>query len=128
MPSRAEMRVRLERVLRGIVIAVLAAMLWQSLHEQTGSGGKSVSARGVGGPGALARWSALAEPPARIQIQLDGVPPPLERSWLGALAGAGSSVTWTGDLPPVMIDAQPEASPTGGPKIFVAAPSGSAVV
>jgi hypothetical protein len=128
MPSRAEMRVRLEHMLRGIVIAVLAAMLWQSLHEQTGSGGKSVSAHGVGGAGALAKWSALAKAPSRIQIQLDSVPSPLERSWLGALAGAGSSVTWSGDLLPVMIDAQPAASPTRGTKVFVAAPSGSAVV
>jgi hypothetical protein len=125
MPSRAEMRVRLEHVLRGIVIAALAVMLWQSLREHTDSGGRDVSARNVA---ALAEWSALAKAPARIHVRLDNVPSPLERSWLGALAGAGSSVTWSGDLPPVMIDAQPIASPVGGTKVFVAAPSGSPVV
>jgi hypothetical protein len=120
------MRVRLEHVLRGIVIAVLAVMLWQSLKDQSDSGGQAVRARGVGGE--LAEWSASANAPPKIQIQLDGVPSPLERSWLGALAGAGSSVTWSGNLSPVMVDAHPVASPTGGTKVLVAAPSGSSVV
>ena len=126
MPSRAEIRVRLEHVLRGIVIAVLAAMLWQSLHQQTATGGQTVNARGIGG--ALGKWSALARAPGIIRMQLHSVPPKIERAWLGALAGAGSSVTWSGDLSPVLIDAQPVASPAGGTKVLVAAPSGSSVV
>ena len=127
MPSRAEVRVRLEHVLRGIVIAALAVMLWQSLHQRADSGGQFVSARGTNG-NALARWSALAKSPGRIHVQLDSVPSTIERAWLGALAGAGSSVTWTGDVAPVMIDAQPVASPAGGTRVLVAAPSGSSVV
>jgi len=43
------MRVRLEHVLRGIVIAVLSVMLWQSLYQQRDSGRQTVSARGIGG-------------------------------------------------------------------------------
>jgi hypothetical protein len=125
MPSRAEIRVRVEQVLRGIVIAVLAVMLWHSLSPEGNSGGQRLSARGV--RGALAKWSALAKAPSGIHLQLDSVPSPLERSWLGALAGAGSSVTWSGDLPPVMIDAQPAASPAGGTNVLLAAPSGSSV-
>lgn len=110
-----------------MVIVVLAVMLWQSLHVQSDSGGQTVSARGVG-RGALAEWSALAKAPARIHVQLDSVPSKNERAWLGALAGAGSSVTWSGDLAPVMIDVQPVAAPTGGTRVLVAAPSGSSVV
>jgi hypothetical protein len=125
MPSRAEMRVRFERVLRGIVIAALAVMLWESLREQVDSGGQAVRARGVGA--ALPEWSALSKVPDRIHVQLDSVPSPLERAWLGALAGAGSDVTWSGDLPPMMIDAQPVVSPTGGTKVLVAAPGRSSV-
>ena len=127
MLSRAEMRVRVEQVLRGIVIAAIAVMLWQSLHQQTDSGDQFVSARGVGG-GALAEWSAFAKAPGKIHLQLVSVPSTIDRAWLGALAGAGSSVTWAGDLAPVMIDAQPIASPAGGTKVIVAAPSGSSVV
>jgi hypothetical protein len=125
MLSRAEMRVRVEHVLRGVVIAVLAVMVWQLLRDQSGPGGQSVSARGVG---ALAKWSQLAKAPERLHMRLDSVSSPLEREWLGALAGAGSSVAWTGDLPAMMIGAQPIASPIGGTKVFVAAPSGSSVV
>jgi len=56
------------------------------------------------------------------------MPSRLERAWLGALSGAGSAVTWTGGLSAVMIDAQPVASPAGGTKVLVAAPSGSSVL
>jgi hypothetical protein len=127
MPSRAEIRVRVEQVLRGIVIAVLGVMLWQSLREQTDSRGRNVDARGVN-VGALAEWSGRAKAPARIHVQLDSVPSRIDRAWLGALAGAGSAVSWSGDLAPVMIDAQPVASPSGGTKVLVAAPTGSSVV
>ncbi|HMG95420.1 MAG TPA: hypothetical protein VK565_03915 [Gemmatimonadaceae bacterium] len=125
MPSRAEMRVRFEQILRGIVIAALGVMLWQSLFKQSNPPGQRLTARSVSG--ALAKWSALAQAPSGIHVQLDSVPSALERSWLGALAGAGSSVTWSGDLAPVMMDAQPVASPTGGTKVLVAAPSESSV-
>jgi hypothetical protein len=126
MPLRAEIRARLEQVLRGVVIAVLAVMLWQSLHDQNASGRQSVTARGIGD--ALVEWSAMPRAPSAVHVQLESMPSRLERGWLAALAGAGSSVSWTGDLPPVMLDAQPVASPAGGTKVLVAAPSGSAVV
>jgi hypothetical protein len=127
MPSRAEMRVRLEQALRGIVMAVLAVMLWQSLHQQADSARQMLNARGVDA-GALAKWSALPSAPSGIHLRLDRLPSPVERSWLGALAGAGSSVTWSGDVPALMIDAQPVASPAGGTRVLVVAPSGSSVV
>ena len=119
------MRVRFEQILRGIVIGALGVMLWQSLFKQSNPPGQRLTARSVSG--ALAKWSALAQAPSGIHVQLDSVPSALERSWLGALAGAGSSVTWSGDLAPVMLDAQPVASPTGGTKVLVAAPSESSV-
>ncbi len=121
------MRVRIEHVLRGIVIVVLAVMLWQSLHDPVESGSRAVSARAIG-RATLSNWSLFPKAPGQIHLQLDSVPSNIERAWLGALAGAGSSVTWGGDLPALMIDAQPVASPTGGTKVRVAAPSGSSVV
>jgi hypothetical protein len=127
MPSRAEIRVRVEQVLRGIVIVALAALLWQSLHEQSNAGARTVSARGIR-PSALADWSALAKAPVTIHLELDSLPSRIERAWLRALAGAGSAVMWSGDVAPVMIDAQPVASPSGGTKVLVASRTGSAVV
>jgi hypothetical protein len=127
MLSRVDVRVRVEQVLRGIVIVVLAMMLLKSLHEQIGSGARAVSARGIG-RAMLSNWSSFPKAPGRIHLQLDSVPSKIERAWLGALAGGGSSVTWSGDLVSMMIDAQPVASPTGGTKVLVAAPSGSSVV
>src|SRR5258706_5555587 len=127
MLSGAKMRVRSGQMLRGIVTVVLAVMLWQSLHERSVSGGRAVSARGIG-RATLSNWSSFPKAPGGIHVQLDSVPSKIEQAWLGALAGAGSSVTWSGDLPSVMIDAQPVASPTGGTKVLVAAPSGSSVV
>ena len=128
MPSRAEIRVRVEHVLRGIVIAALALILWQSLQDESDIGSNPVSARGAGVGSALAKWSALARAPGRIHVQLDNAPAPVQRAWLGALAGAGSSVTWSGEIPAVMIEAEPVASPTGGTRVLVAAPAGSSVV
>lgn len=127
MPSRAEVRVLGERVARGIVIAILAFLLWKVLFYKPGVAvPDSVTARPSGE--ALSRWSTRSAAPAKIHVQLDSVPSPLERAWLRALAGAGSSVTWSGDLPPLMIESQPVASPTGGVKARVAAPNGSSVV
>jgi hypothetical protein len=127
MLSRADVRVRIEQVLRGIVIVVLAVLLWQSLRDRSDSGGRAVNARGIG-RATLSNWSSFAKAPGGIHVQLDSVPSKVERAWLGALVGAGSSVTWSGDLPALMIDVQPVASPTGGTKVLVAAPSGSAEV
>jgi hypothetical protein len=125
MPSRAELRVSAERVLRGIVIAILAGLLWQSLRKQPEAGNPDVGVRGLATLSDLSRSSSA---PRRVHVQLDTVPSSLERAWLQALAGSGSNVTWSGNLPALMIGSQPVASPTGGIRARVAAPSGSTVV
>src|SRR5688500_16980754 len=102
MPSRAESRVLFERVLRAIVITTLAVMLWQSLQEQTDSGGETVSARAPALSRPLGEWSVSPMVPGRIELQLDTVPSRSERAWLGALAAAGSHLSWSGDVPATM--------------------------
>src|SRR5687768_1047202 len=124
MLSRAEVRVLVEHTLRGVVITGLAAMLWQSLREPTHAGNESVKARGVGD---LADWSTSPSVPA-LHVQVDSVPESRERAWLAAVAGAGTPVSWSGNVPAVLIDARPAASPTGGTRVLVAAPRGSAVI
>jgi hypothetical protein len=78
------MRVRVEQVLRGIVIVVLAVMLWQSLHEQNGSGGRVVNARGIG-RATLADWRSFSKAPSRIHVQLDSVPSKIRSSIPGSV-------------------------------------------
>jgi hypothetical protein len=123
MPSRADLRIAIERGLRGVLIAALAGLLWQSLHKQSSTADREVRSSTLNGM--LASWSRAAVAPRRIHVQLDSVPGPLERDWLKALAAAGSSVTWSGDLTPLMIAAQPITSPTGGLRVSIAAPAGS---
>jgi len=101
-------------------------MLWRSLTATSSVANSEIGARTL--TGMLPKWSAVAAPPRRIDIALDSAPTPLERDWLRALAGAGSSVGWTGDLPAVMIASEPVASPVGGVRVRVAAPAGSEVV
>ncbi|HVF39365.1 MAG TPA: hypothetical protein VM939_05645 [Gemmatimonadaceae bacterium] len=128
MHSRAESRVLLERVLRAVVIVALAVMLWQSLREQTDLAGHTVRARGAALGASLGEWGASPRVPESIQVHLDNVPPPSERAWLGALVAAGSRLSWSGDVPATMIDAQPVASPAARMTVTVAAPNGVPIV
>ena len=127
MPSRAEARVLFERVLRGIVIVALAVLLWQSLRDRTDFAGRSVAARGGALSGSLSEWS-IDPLISSIGLHLESIPPGIERAWLGALAAAGSRLTWSGDIAPTMIDAQPIASPAAGTSVRFAAPNGVPVV
>ena len=126
MPSRAEWRVVSEHILRGVVIAALGVMLLKSLSAtESVAKDDEIGARTL--LGMLPLWSAMPTPPRRIDIVLDSSPAPLERDWLKALAAAGSRIGWSGDHPAVMIAAEPIASPVGGLRLRVAAPSGSEV-
>lgn len=119
MPSRAEVRGRAEHVLRAMVIAILAVMLWRSLHPEADGGARNLTAREVG-TRKLAEWSVMSSAPSSIQLALDSVPSPIDRAWLSAIVGAGTRVLWKGDLSPLMVDAQPIPSPTGGTSVRVA--------
>jgi hypothetical protein len=125
MPSRAEVRLLVEHVLRAVVIVSLAIMLWQSLSAS--SGHERVQIRSHMTPGSLAAWSRSSNTPASIHVEVDSAPSRLERDWLAALGAAGSSISWSGILPAVMIDAQPVASPEGGIRMRTAAPADSKV-
>src|SRR5687768_6320785 len=109
MPLRVESRAFVEGVLRGIVIVALAVLLWQS-REQTNSAGRPVSIRGAALSRSLSEWSTTPTI-SRIHVQLESSPSRTERAWLAALVGAGSKLTWSGDIASTMIDAQPVASP-----------------
>ncbi|MEO8192619.1 MAG: hypothetical protein ABI681_02130 [Gemmatimonadales bacterium] len=125
MRSRAEIRGALEAVLRTVSLLILAWMLWLSLdrsHAET-----IVSARSANLARALHDWTSGGTAPDRISAQLDSTPSPLERDWLVALWGAGSPVSWSGDLPAGGVSVQPVRSPRGGLTVLIAAPSGADV-
>lgn len=104
----------------------LVLMLWRSLTATSSLASNEIGARTL--KGTLPRWSMTPAAARRIDIALDSAPTPLERDWLKALAGTGSSIGWTGDLPAVMIASEPVASPVGGVRVRVAAPAGAEVV
>jgi hypothetical protein len=125
MPSRAEVRGGIETVLRALSLAVLAWLLWLSLDR--GQAESRVSGRSANLVSAVRDWSRIAIAPHRITVQLDKTPSPLERDWLRALNGAGSKVTWSGELPVTALSAQAIASPRGGFTILAAAPAAARV-
>jgi hypothetical protein len=125
MLSRAELRVLVERVLRAVVIVALAIMLWQSVSGSVGQDRIQIRSRMT--PGSLAAWSRSSITPGSIHLEVDSAPSRLERDWLAALRAAGSDISWSGNLPAVMIDAQPVASPEGGIRMRMAAPPDSKV-
>lgn len=123
MPSRAETRARIEAVLRGVSILLLAWMLWLSLDRERPD--TVVSARSASLGAALREWSVSGIAPDRIAVDFTGTPLPRERAWLSALARSGSPVSWSGDLPPVAVATQSVASPRGGILVRAAGANGS---
>jgi hypothetical protein len=119
MPSRAEIRSSIETVLRGVSLVLLAWMLWLSLDR--GRTEKVVSAKSAGLEAALADWSRSGLPHDRVAVELDSTPRPAGRDWLRALRGAGSVVTWSGNLDPVAVSGRAVAAPRGGILVTAAA-------
>ena len=126
MLLRVEQRRRIEWVLRAIVIASLAMMLLRSLTQSSPASRRAIESASVT-TASLASWSTQSQAPA-LQLRLDAVPTELGRAWLGALAGAGSSLTWSGDPTPLLVGVEPVAAPTRGSRVLIAAPSASTVV
>lgn len=118
MPSRAKVRGGFETALRAASIAILAWMLWLSLDRVSPE--SVLSARSPNLALEVRDWSMRGIAPDRIIAQLDSTPSPVERDWLGALLGAGSKVTWNGDLPVAAVGVQPIASPRGGFTVLAA--------
>jgi hypothetical protein len=104
--------------LRAISIVLLAWMLWLSLDRDRT---ESVVSAGTGNlDAALDDWSRSGIAPNRIAVELDSTPSPEQRDWLRALRGAGSEVTWSGDLPPVAVATRGVPAPNGGITVLAA--------
>jgi hypothetical protein len=68
-------------------------------------------------------------PPARIQLVLDSVVPPVERDWLAAIQRSGTRVTWDSPgLVPMGVSLASVADPAGASELSIAAPIKSVMV
>jgi len=65
--------------------------------------------------------------PDRISIRIDSTPGPRERAWLAALRGAGSAVTWSGNVVPIAVAVHSVAAPRRGFSVRVASTDGARV-
>jgi hypothetical protein len=89
----------------------------------------AVRVQRLDGRSVAAELPALTRSPsvAPLHVALAVAPEPWAVDWLGALAHAGRTVTWSGSLAPVAMTAEPLIDPAGGVRIDVAAPNGSVV-
>lgn len=127
MPSRAEVRIRIEQLLRVVVVIALIALLWRTLESTDSRQPRDVRSAHVASA-TLAEWTRAPGKPGTVFLELDSVPTILDRAWLRSLGGAGSTIAWSGRPTPLMIDVQPVASPAGGNRISIAANTARVVV
>ncbi len=130
MRSRGEggaARASAEYALRGVAVAAFALAAWQRLRPAPESPPASQRADARALPAALARWTA--EPVPAVHVAFDSLPDAHTRAWLGALAGAGTRVTWRAARAPALVaSAERVTDPAGGLRVDAAAPDGATLV
>jgi hypothetical protein len=122
MRSRGDRLLALERVLRGVSLALLAYILWASFAPQTHEQGWRTASRAALAD-SLPRWTADRDADS-LHVTLDGPPDRAARAWLAALRRAGADVAWSSPsgLPPVALTVEPLSDPGGGARALIAAP------
>lgn len=99
---------RLERALRAIAFAALAALVWLVFRSSAPSG--RVVLRGAAVAAELDAWTAAAQAES-LHVALETPLAPAARDWLLALRRAGTAVTWSGALAPLAATAEWSAGP-----------------
>ena len=111
------MRSRAEWALRAAVLAALVMLLLAALRPPDRAGQSVVSRGGFD----RALVDATRREVAALAVELDSVPGPVERDWLAAIRGAGTSVTWSAHaLEPVAIATGPVVEPEGRVRLVIA--------
>lgn len=96
---------RVERLLRGVALAALAAAIVAGLWQQRRSDGAATA----------------------VHLEVSGTPEALQRDSLAALARAGRDVSWSGELRAVMAVAEPLREPVAGWRVAVVGDSAIAL-
>jgi hypothetical protein len=132
MPSPADDEVRgglrawLERGGHLLALAIIAWLLIQSIRKSAPGAADITDVRSL--PTKLVHWSTVATP-AQVHVRIDSSLSPAQRDWLAALHGSGTRVSWEGDgVLPVAAVAEAIADPSGGTRIWAAAPVGTTLV
>lgn len=103
--------------MRAVALAALVMLLLAALRPQERAGQTVVSRGGLD----RALVDATRREIATLAVELDSVPGPIERDWLAAIRGAGTSVTWSArELEPVAIATAPVVEPEGRVRILIA--------
>ena len=129
MPSRAEVRSRVELACRGAALLALGALVWRAWHPPLSPALVLRVPRTADLPTALS--AALFSTPAGVEATLDSVPGAAVRAWLFALSRSGSVVSWraAATLGASSATVEPLPEPSGRVRLtVVGAPGTSASV
>lgn len=98
-----------EAGLRATAALLVAILAYRTLFPETVAA-PATSVATISDLAPLSRQAA----PAHLRFAIDAIPTSTQRAWQDALRSAGSTVSWSGSLKPVVIAARPIASPAGG--------------
>jgi hypothetical protein len=111
-------RLRVERVLRAIGLAALAAWILLALRP---SAGRTERASSGALPQSLERWTR-SDPIASAAVSFDTIPDDTHTAWLRALRSAGVPVHWSSETrAPLAVETYPAADPAGGHVVLMSA-------
>src|SRR5205085_7003600 len=86
------MRSRVEWVARFALLVTLALMTWRSFNVAASHATEFASSRDL--HRSLPTWTRSS--PTELDLDLQSTPDAAERSWLGAIAAAGTNIIWRG--------------------------------
>lgn len=114
---------RLLRVVATLTLLMLLAIVMQAARSQP-----IREAEGSAVPKSLALWSTR-EAPRQVHVSFNPAPTPEMRDWLGAIARAGTQISWDGIAPaPAALAVEPVADPWRPTRVWIAAPPESRVL
>lgn len=110
-------------MLRAIVLAVLAVVLWRELRARSGAPITGEHRVTTTSAELTAQLRALASSPTvdAMDVELRAFPAAMQRDWLRAARGAGVTVRWHGAPPPTAIEAASVREPEPRTRVLVVA-------
>jgi hypothetical protein len=111
------MRHIFERGARVLALALMAWLAWSAAHPVARAG--AVHARASDVPARAREWAQDAGL-ASLHLDIDSTPEPDDLAFLAALEHAGTTVGWSGPVPPLGVSVAPLADPAGVSRLAIA--------